>query len=124
MAQAPRPGVGARQQAAANAKVILRLTVQDKSLDLMPNNLSFEEHTRIRKQTGGIPFETYWNGEAAIGIDSVVVLWWLARRANGEQKLSLDETWREWQDLQLGPGDVNLEQIIVDDDEEIDTPES
>jgi hypothetical protein len=129
MAKAPRPGAGKRQAVAGRAKVLLRITVKGESNELAPNNLTFEERTRVRKQTGGIPFENYWDGETSVGEDSVVVLWWLARRAGGETKLALNTVWREWQDLLddgLTADDLEIVEITPDDDtaDELDGGES
>ena len=35
----------------------------------------------------GLPLEAFTEGETAMGMDSIVVLWWLARRMNGEALL-------------------------------------
>lgn len=121
MAQAPTPGVGRRLEQAETAKTMLRLTLKGQTWTLTPGTLSFAERSTIRRATGGIPFETYWDGQAAIGIDSFVVLWWVMRRAGGEPKLTLDKVEAEFSELDLGEDDLKLEQVTVD--EEPDSPE-
>jgi len=122
MGLAPRPGVGDRKATIDAAQTILQIRVKDQTLTLAPNNLSMAERAAVRKQCYGLPFEAYWSGEQAIGLDSIQVMWWLARRAHGEPNLlfrTVEETWPS----DLTPDDVDVEEYTPDD-EGLDDPES
>jgi len=96
MATAPTPGVGQRAENATAARTSMTLTIRDESHSFAPNNLSLEERMWLRKQTGGLPLEAFWAGELAIGLDSIQVLWCLARRADGEKGLTLAQVAADW----------------------------
>jgi hypothetical protein len=121
MATAPRPGVGARKEATTAAKTLLRLTLRGESFTLAPANLPLSERLIVRKATGGMPFETFWDGQESIGMDSFLVLWWLARRAAGESQLTLTRAEQEFP-TDLAEGDVGLEEVTPD--QEPDSPEA
>lgn len=117
MAQAPTPGVGQRAEAADAARQVMTITVRGRSLSFAFNNIPILELARVRKETG-LSFEAYWAGETSIGMDSLQVLWWLARRASGELQLTLQQTVDEW------PADLDEDDISVAvDDETGDSPE-
>lgn len=130
MAQAPRPGVGKRADAAAQAQKVMTITVKrpihhegrqvDETHTVAPGNLPMRERIICRKATG-LPLSAFW-AEDRIDVDSLVVLWWLARRMNGEATLTFDAAADEW------PTDLDVEnelEITVDDpDAEADDPEA
>ena len=121
MAQAPRPGAGKRATRQKDAQRVLRITVCGDTRHLCPDNLPFDEQVAVRKACGGLPFSTFWGGGAAIGEDSLQVMWWLARRASGEPNLQLATVLNEWPEV-LNPDDFNVE---LDEPDEGDTdPES
>lgn len=133
MAKAPKPGVTARaEDQAENAKI---LTIEIKrELDtggkkprpipqtntLAVNLIPMRERIICRKATG-LPFSAFWS-EDRIDVDSIVVLWWMARRANGEVTLTFDQAAEQW------PTDLDFEtevELELDDpDEEADDPEA
>lgn len=121
MAQAPRPGAAARQDA---AQQVMRIRVKDTTHDLSMN-LSLATKMAVRSATG-MPFEAYWNGEDRIGEDSIAVLWWLARRANGEPGLPWAQHSAEWDALgTLSEDDLDITELTeITDDPETDNPES
>lgn len=125
MAKAPRPGVSRRADAVNAAQTVLRITIRGKSWDFCPNNLTITERGQVRKQTGGMAFETYWDGQTAIGLDSVIILWWLARRASGEPDLALTVAEADFLAFDnLTADDLSVEQIDdVADEELADNPE-
>lgn len=134
-AQAPRPKKGGYEAAAeadAAAQQILTITITrevtvgkhgrvlPESHTLAVGIMPMRERIICRKATG-LPFEAYWSTADAIAIDSVMVLWWLARRANGEATLTFDAAAAEW------PADLLPEEIDVDvnePDPEADDPEA
>ena len=130
MATAPTPGVGARTEANAS-KLVLTITVHrpimhagrqiPDSHEIAPALIPIRERTICRKATG-LPPAAYYGSEDAMDIDSMAVLWWLARRANGEATLTWQQAEAEWP-LDLTPDELAVE---VDDgtgDEGDDSPE-
>ena len=123
MATAPTPGVGKRREVARQAAEPKRIRIRlcDKELTFSPN-LTIGERSAVRKATGGLSFETYWDGETSIGLDSLQIMWWLARRANGEATLSLDTAVDEWP-ANITADDIDVEEWTEDDDAVADDPE-
>lgn len=123
MAKAPQPGkltnVRPVERHEPNKRLVI--TVCGSTLELN-QALPFKERFAVRAATG-LPLSAFWAGEEKVDADSVLVLWWLARRANGEPRLSFEDAEAEWPD-DLKPGDVEMEEIVDDEDEETDDPES
>lgn len=121
VASAPTPGVGARAEAAKDAQRILTIRVRDESWTLAIGNVSVAEKFAVRKATG-LPLEAFLTDEDKFGEDSVVLLWWLARRANGEDGLSWPDALSEW------PADLTDGDLVIDvaesPDEKADDPEA
>jgi hypothetical protein len=121
--RAPRPGsaraqsVDEREQAAKAAKTLIRMRVQDKELTFSPR-LSIAERGQVRKQATR-PWSEYWND---LDEDSLPVIWWMARRANGEPNLLLRTVEEAWP-VDLIPDDIDIQEISPDDDEVADHPE-
>jgi len=113
MAKAPRPGK-TRERAAATQR--FRISVKGRTLEL-PATLTINEKMAVRLGTG-IPFDQFLVSETRIGEDTVAVLWWLARRANGEPRLAWNTFAGEWE--QIRPDDLECD--LVDDDDEVDDP--
>lgn len=115
MATAPVPG--AARRAEADAKVI-RITNSGRTLEVQPAALSLTERFAIRHATG-MPFEAFFaGGESSIGEDSIAVLWWVARRANGEPDLAFSVFVKDWV---FEPEGFDIE--VEADDPEDDHPE-
>ncbi len=96
-----------------------RIRVKDRTLDV-PSEVSIQEKIAVRYATG-MPLEAFLKGENAFGEDSLVVLWWLARRHNGSPGLSWATHVEEWP-TSLGPDDIDIK-VIGDDEIEDDSPE-
>lgn len=134
MAKAPRPGVGQRNEDQREAQKVMRLTIHrelfttgkksrpiPETHELAPGNLPMRERTICRKATG-LPFSSFWT-ENAIDIDSLLVLWWMARRANGEASLTLAQAEEEFP-TDLGPEDIDVEiDDGSDEDEDVNLGE-
>lgn len=90
MAKAPRPGVGTRAAASKAAQQVMTITIDGEARNLAIGLVPMGERLAVRAATK-MPFEAFLAGEDNIGSDSVLVLWWLARRANGEPNLSWAE---------------------------------
>lgn len=108
---APRPG---QSDEVAAAKSIVRITIKGDT-HAFPTDLSFDDRAQVRRQTGGIPFESYWSGELAIGLDSVQVMWWLARKLDGEPNLLLRTVLETWP-AELTEDDIAVDEITLDED--------
>lgn len=94
---------------------VFRIRVKDRTLDLS-GDVSIKEKIAVRLATG-LPFEAFLStGEGKIGEDSLVVLWWLARRHNGEPNLAFDTSCAEWPSP-LQAEDLDVTVIEGDDDD-------
>lgn len=113
MATAPRPG---GQRALGDATKRYRIRVRDVTLEF-PAALSIQERFTIRSMTGGFPLETLFRQP---GEDLLAVLWWLARRRNGDPRLSIDDAYADISGVSVEDFDV---EVIDDDGEETDDPE-
>jgi len=121
MATAPKPGAGRRAAQRKAAQRVLRITVCGDTRTLAPDNIPFGEQIAVRKACGGLPFSAFWGGGSTVAEDSLQIMWWLARRANGEPALQLQTVLDEWPEV-LNPDDFNVE---LDEPDEGDTdPES
>ena len=101
-------------------ETVLTITVRGETHKLAPNNLPLNERLELRRATG-LPIEAFFTDQSSIGLDSIVVLWWLARRANGESGIALQTVWDSW------PTDLSPDEIDVAVDEpgpEADDPEA
>ena len=110
MARAPRPGVGKRKEQTASAKRVLTIRINDdEPVTLAPDLVTIQERLIVRKATG-IPFDAF-TVEDRIGTDTIMVLWWLGRRAHGEPFLSFDDAARQF------PEDLNNTRwsVVVDE---------
>ena len=117
MATAPRPGANRDHQA---AQAFIRMRVKDATLEMpSPTSMPMKERFAVRAATG-FPIEEFV-GQSKIGIDSFVVLWWLARRHNGEPALAFDTAAGEFPIDDVDEDDLTFE--IVNDDEVADDPE-
>lgn len=135
MARAPRPGVSRREEERDESQQMVTITIKrdlvtgkDKriipqSYDIAIGNVPMRERIICRKATG-LPLTAFW-AEDRIDIDSVMVLWWMARRLNGEATLTFDQAAADWpEDLDL-ESELDLEMDDGEDSEdaEDDSPE-
>lgn len=109
----------ARPRSKAQEAKRFRITVKGRTLEL-PANLTLNEKMTVRLATG-IPFDQFLVSETRIGEDTVAVLWWLARRANGEPNLAWSTFAGEWETI--SPDELDVDIIDDDDDEGADDPE-
>lgn len=120
MAKAPKPRAATdkpRNAPPEAGRFVIRF--RDTTLE-MPEAITLKEKMAVRYATG-MPFEAFWSGESRIGEDSISVLWWLARRHNGEPHLSFEQHAAEWP-TELTADDFDVE-MVTDDDEPTDDPE-
>lgn len=100
MATAPAPGA---RESSELARTVFTLTVRGESRTIAPFNLPLKEDLALAKATGGMSVESLIGDETHLGLRSLKILWWLARRAAGEKDLTLDQAWDEW------PTDLDIE---------------
>lgn len=116
MASAPTPGVGKQLESANVARTIFKLTVRGETKSIAPFNLPLKEDLLLAKATGGMSIESLLGDETHIGLRTIKILWWLARRASGEWQLTLERAWEEW------PADLDPEsELVVEVDEPDET---
>ena len=108
MAKAPRPGIGKRTEEAKTAKVVHRLRIGGETRTIALANVPLKERLIVRKATG-LPLEAFLTGDT-FGIDSLMIVWWLAGRAAGDAFLTLEKVQDEWParvtNLEIGDGPV------------------
>lgn len=109
MASAPIPGRNGSTPAR------FRITVKGETLEV-PAQLPIGEKFAVRTATG-IPYGQYF---VSFDEDSLCVLWWLARRHNGESRLAWPQHLAEWPE-DLTAEDLELEEV-TDDDAATDDP--
>lgn len=130
MAKAPRPGVSTRADELEAAQTVMTLVVKrpitTESGRLIPerhaiaiNNVPMRERIICRKATG-LPLAAFW-AEDRIDVDSIMVLWWMARRLNGEAALTFDQAAEQWP-MDLSEDDLDIE--LDEPDDEDDSPEA
>lgn len=112
MAKAPRPGVGKRAEEAKNAKVIHKLRVKDETRTVALANIPVMLRFQIRKITGDRSLEDLM-ASSSFGIDTLMVIWWLAgRMAGGDLPVDrMDEDWPE----DVGADDIEFFEVTPDD---------
>lgn len=116
-AKAPRPGSRAEAEA---ARQFIRIRVKEREMDLMMS-LTIQERFVVRAATAGLPFEAFLPQQSGreFGEDSLFVLWWVARRQNGEPNLPFKQAEEEWP-TDMGEGDLDVTVIDLDDESEAD----
>lgn len=94
--------------AAEGKRQFLRLTFRDKTLD-MTHEISLQERMVVLNATGGIGIDVLMTHGEQAGQEVFSVLWWLARRQNGERSLPWAVFAQEW------PTDATSEDITLDE---------
>lgn len=120
MAKAPSPGVGKRADEAKAAKVVHKLRVGGETRTIALANVPLKERLIVRKATG-LPLEAFLTGDT-FGIDSLMIVWWLAGRAAGDPFLTLEKVQEEWPET-LGEDDIEFFEVTPDD-EDVTDPQS
>lgn len=116
MASAPTPGVGKKAESAAAAQKVMNLTIRGETKHLALGNIPLSERLVVRKATG-LPVEAFVS-ENTFGLDTLVVLWWLARRGEGEAMLTLTQAEADFPtDFAEGDITVTLDDPTGDDPE-------
>ena len=109
MAHAPTPGK------AAAKRVALKITVNGDERVLHLADLGPNDDLLARKETG-LPVSQFVT-EDSFGLDSLAILWWVARRKNGEPRLKFREVLKTFPTMAEAADAVDIEEIIDGDDE-------
>lgn len=121
MAKAPKPGsFDSEAQPPSKTTSKFRIGFGGTVLE-MPTSIPFKERFAVRAATG-LPLGQFWGGEHKLDEDSFVILWWLARRYNGEPRLNLNAVIDTWPD-EIDSDDLIFEIVEDDGDEDTDDPE-
>ncbi len=87
---APEPGTPLPGETPAvspgTAKPFLRITMGGRSLDVHTSQLGPVDDAEARQQTGG-PLSPMFEPGYVFGSDTLIALWWFARRRHGEPRL-------------------------------------
>ena len=109
MATAPRPGVTTRNNAAAAQAKVVTITFMGETKTVTPGNIKLRDSAAIRKATGGLPVRAFLPTEDdLVDLDSFKVLWWLARRNDGEPDLTIEEFEKSWPDTFDPESDLSM----------------
>jgi hypothetical protein len=84
----------------------MTIRVRDEVRTIALGLIPIKEKLIVRKATG-LPFDAFYSGEDSFGEDSLVVLWWLAGRANGDPFLTFTAAAEAW------PADLAEDDIEV-----------
>lgn len=99
------------------AQPILTITLKGIDYRIAPGNIPTSEKLIVRKATG-LPLEAF-QMDGQVGEDTIVVFWWLARRAEGEVGLTFKQACDEW------PTGLTADEISLSvDDATGDDPEA
>jgi len=120
-AKAPKPGQRRHDEAQAASVLTMNVTVKGETLSFCPNALPFRVQVAVRKASGGLPWTSFWNGENAVGEDSLMVMWYVARLVNGEN-VTMDMVQADW--WALSDGDFDFTITEPDDVDPESDPES
>lgn len=105
MAQAPRPGVGARDEAVAAAQVVLTVRLRDETFRIAAGNVSLRVKDRFMRDTGR-SVEWYFQPERLSDV-TLCGLWYLARLIDG-QDITWDQILGEWDDAGYTADDIEV----------------
>lgn len=91
MGLAPVPGVGRRQQAERTG---IRISVGGNTWVLHTSDLGPQDDLISRKETG-LPVTPFFS-EDRFGMDSLLIMFWVCRRKNGEPNLRFQQVLDEY----------------------------
>lgn len=113
MATAPTPGVSRRSEAQRTA---LKIKCDDGEWTLHMSDLGPRDDIEARKATG-LPVTPYFNDER-FGMDSLLIIMWIARRKAGEPRLRFDDVMDEFPTYEsLTEKHVEIEAVELDGDD-------
>lgn len=118
MAQAPRPGVSAREEAVDTAQRILKVRLRDETFTIAAGNVPLRVKDRFMRETGRA-LEWYLVPErAASGDVALCGLWFLARLID-RQDVTWEQMLDEWDAAGFTADDIE----VIEDTAKGDDPE-
>lgn len=107
MGLAPVPGVGKRQAVERSG---IRISVGGGTWVLHTSDLGPQDDLVSRKETG-LPVTPFF-GEDRFGMDSLLIMFWMARRKAGESNLRFQQVMDEYPTYEsIGAADFQVEAI-------------
>lgn len=107
MALAPVPGVGKRQAAERSG---MRITLGGQTYTLHIADLGPQDDLVARKETG-LPVTPFF-AEDRFGMDSLLIVYWMARRKSGEANLRFQQVLDEFPSYaSISDSDFKLEAL-------------
>jgi hypothetical protein len=123
MAKAPPTRTEAEVEAAGK-RVAVRITLKGRDpIELSIDDLGPADDLVARKQCG-LPVTPFIEGES-FGADSLLILWWMARRKEGEANLRFEDVLKEYptyRDIEAAGFEIEAIEVDEDEDEEKDHP--
>lgn len=113
MAQAPTPGVGRREDSASSNRRFVKITLQGETKVLAMHLVPLSEKMAVLRETH-MSFDKLVGDDNKTGEISVAVMWWLARRAEGDRSLSWSQVMESW------PVGLTNDDIAVDMGDSLD----
>lgn len=118
MAKAPTPGKARRQAAREEAeRVAIRITLNGESHTLHIRDLGPQDDLVARKQVG-LPVTPFF-AEDRFGMDSLLIIYWMARRKSGESNLQFQTVLNEFPTYESVTG-AGFQIEALEDDGEVD----
>lgn len=119
----PNATVAAAEAAAKARRTYLDLTFAGKTLRLYPASVTIADDIAARTQVG-VAVSAYVDRHQ-FGLDSFALLWWTARRKNGEPDLPFSAVAEQMPDVAaFAAGEPNIDRHTDDDDAEATDPEA
>lgn len=115
MAKAPKPGAARKAEEMTKARRrALVITLNGASHTLHMADLGPEDDLAARRQTG-MPISSFI-GDDIFGADSMLVLWWMARRKAGERRLAFSKVLAQFPTFEsINDADPSVEAVEDDD---------
>lgn len=115
MAQAPRPGVSARQEATDAAQRVLTIRLRDETFNIAAGNVPLRVKNRFMRETGQA-IEWYLQPERAASADVALCgLWFLDRLLSG-MTVTWEQTLDDWDAAKFTADDIEVIETTPDGD--------
>lgn len=119
MVKAPTPGRARQQEVRRQAeRVAIRITLKGSTYTLHVGDLGPQDDLVARKQVG-LPVTPFF-AEDRFGMDSLLIIYWMARRKNGEPNLLFQSILDEYPTYE-SVTDAGFKIEALEDDGEVDS---
>jgi len=117
--RAPKPGATSHKQ-----ETVIRISVRGEEVIVRPSDYGPRDDALVRRETkmAGVERMSLMGAmqaldEQTMGLDSVCLLWWLARRKAGETTMSFGDALDGFPSYGEAEDAIVFEEVIDDDDE-------